>query len=89
MTTDQLTTIEKIRMALDELQEIHGIQYLTYEICRNHDVAWVRSKLNVLEEQGLCQIVSRGPGRGRKTIIRKNRNSPGSPRREKGGRQIP
>ena len=79
-TTQTLTVTEKIIAALEELREIHGTEYLTYEVVRASDRHWVRCKLNALEQSGHITI-ERHIGRGQKNIIRKNRNSPGLPRR--------
>lgn len=79
--TTELTTTERIIMALDELQEIHGTEYLSYEICHNARKSWVIAKVRQLEADGQCEIIHALPGRGRKTIYRRNRNSPGAPRK--------
>ena len=60
--SDQLTTIELIRLALDELIEIHGIEYLSYEIV-GASKPWVLCKLRMLEANGEISI-ARGGGRG-------------------------
>ena len=87
--SDQLTVTERIRMALDELIEIHGTEYLSYEILGVSCKPFVRCKLRNLEANGEITI-QRGNGRGHKNIIRKNRNSPGSrSNRDNHGRQIP
>lgn len=90
--TDQLTTTEKIIAALDELQEIHGIEHLTYEVLGNSRKSFVRCKLRQLEAAGECEYITNpNGGRGHKSIIRRrNRNSPGAPRRDdRKGRQVP
>lgn len=89
MTTDHLTTAERIIAALEELQEIHGTEYLTFEVLGNSRKSFVRAKVRQLAQDGECEIIY-GNGRGHKTIYRRNRNSPGSPRRDdKHKRQIP
>jgi len=77
--TTELTTVEKILLALDELIEIHGTEHLSYEICHNSK-PWVLAKVRQLRDQGHCQIIH-GNGRGHKTLYRRNRNSPGAPRK--------
>lgn len=90
MTTDHLTTAERIILALEELQEIHGIEYLTYEVLGNSDKPFVRCCVRRLAAFGQCEYIPTKGGPGNKSIIRKNRNSPGSPRRDdKHKRQIP
>ncbi len=82
MTTDRLTTIERIRLALDELQEIHGMEYLTYEVVGAASKTWIRCQLRRLESDGEIYVQRSNGGRGQKNIIRKrNRNSPGYPRK--------
>ena len=90
MTHTQLTTTEKIMQALNELQEIHGIEYLTYEVLGRSNPSHVRCSLKALAALDQCEYIPSKGGRGHKSIIRRNRNSPGYPsRRDKSKRQIP
>lgn len=76
---------------LDELDrhggEIHGTEHLAYDLLNCDNKSHVLSLLRRAEEQGDVIIIQSAGGRGRKTIIRKrNRNSPGQPRRKPRGR---
>lgn len=78
-----MSTIKNlILLALEEDKdnEIHGTNHLA-ELLLTENRAWVRSKLRELQRQGVLNIINSGPGRGRKNIIRRNRNSPGYPRK--------
>lgn len=76
-----MSTIKNlILLALEEDNEIHGTNHLA-ELLLTENRAWVRGKLRELQRQGVLNIIKSGPGRGRKNIIRRNRNSPGYPRK--------
>lgn len=60
--------------------EIRGTEHLAEDLLGCSDHAWVRRKLSELESADIISII-RGNGRGHKNIIRRNRNSPGYPRR--------
>lgn len=76
-----MSTIKSlILLALEEDDEIYGTNDLA-ETLLTKERKWVRITLRGLEQQGLLEIVRNGPGRGRKNIIRRNRNSPGYPRK--------
>lgn len=77
----ELTTTQKIINALDELQEIHGTEYLAYEVIGVSSKTWVRCQVRKLEAAGILTIIRSRGGWGRRTIYRRNRNSPGYPRR--------
>lgn len=70
---------------LDELEarggEIIGIWHLTHDVLGCDNRTRVRRHLNELESIGMIELSPLGPGRGHKTGIRRNRNSPGCPRK--------
>lgn len=69
-----------ILIALEEDKEIHGTNNLAELLLT--DRFWLRRQLDQLEQEGLLDIIRPArPGRGHKNIIRRNRNSPGYPRR--------
>ena len=81
-----MTTIRNlILIIVNDAEEIHGtetlVRILREEFETGHDRAWTREQLAALEASGELEILHHGPGRGHKNIIRKNRNSPGYPRR--------
>lgn len=82
------TTVQKIITALDELQEIRGTEHLLRNVVCIRNKGWVLAKVNALEAAGECVIIRSNGGRGKKTIYRRNRNSPGLPRRTT-KRQVP
>lgn len=72
-----------ILIALEDHEgEIHGTENLA-ELLLSHDHSWVRRQLNELEALRLIRIIRSRGGRGHKNIIRRNRNSPGYPRKVK------
>lgn len=76
-----MSTIKNlILLALEDDDEIYGTNDLAQTLLTK-ERKWVRITLRGLEQQGLLEIVRNGPGRGRKNIIRRNRNSPGYPRK--------
>lgn len=78
-----MSTIKNLIMiALEDEDEIHGTENLA-ELLLSHNHTWVRRKLNELEASRLIRIIRTRGGRGNKNIIRRNRNSPGYPRKVK------
>lgn len=71
-----------ILLALEEDDEIYGTNNLA-ELLLTKERKWVRAQLRELQQQGFLNIIRNGPGRGHKNIIRRNRNSPGLPRKVK------
>lgn len=61
--------------------DVYGTQHLAHDLINTRDVNHVRKIINELEEQGTITVIRNGPGRGRRNIIRRNRNSPGYPRK--------
>jgi len=75
------SVIREIILAVVNTQhEVIGIFNLGMNHVGCNNIGWVREQLHVLEKAG--QITMIPQGNGRPTIIRKrNRNSPGYPRR--------
>lgn len=82
-----MTIYETITHIL-ETQDIRGIDVLCQQLgCRNR--AHVRAVLRSITQDPAVTVEDHGIGRGHKKVIRKNRNSPGYPRRAPHGRQVP
>lgn len=60
--------------------EIFGTENIAQRLLANNH-AWVRRVLDLLEQDGELEIIRTRGGRGHKNIIRRNRNSPGYPRK--------
>ena len=69
-----------ILLALEKDDEIYGTNNIA-RLLLSKNKTWIIKQLRDLEQQDLLEIVRNGPGRGRKNIIRRNRNSPGYPRK--------
>ena len=70
---DELLSIEQL---IDILQQRYGVGY---------NRAWVRRQINTLDGKNEITVKRNGTGRGHGARIRKNRNSPGYPRRSNNG----
>jgi len=75
-------TIEKL--VEEELEanggELQGTEQIALTI-NARDKGWLVSILRRLEERGVLKIIRSTGGRGNKTIYKRNRNSPGQPRK--------
>jgi len=82
-----MTTIrDAIISLLDEEIEIDSMEQLISLLQSNHrrgyNRAWVRGQVEDLEQTNDITVTRNGTGRGHGARIRKNRNSPGYPRRK-------
>jgi predicted transcriptional regulator len=81
MTNNQSSVRDGIETALDENGgEVQGTARLANHL--NTDEHWLRKCARVLERAGLITITPSRGGRGNRTIYKRNRNSPGQPRRK-------
>ena len=77
-----MTSLIKLQIVnvLDECgDEVRGIFHLGYRLMGCNDMHWLRMKLRELETENVITIKDNGNGRPK--IIKRNRNSPGYPRR--------
>lgn len=78
--TSTLSTVRKaIMLVLDENGEIAGTETLTLAI--NTRKYWTIINARRLEAEGEITIIPSNGGRGKKTIYKRNRNSPGQRRK--------
>lgn len=77
----RMTVADRILLIVDADGEVHGTEHLAREILGAHDVGHVRNVIARIEAESAINVTRQGPGRGHKNIIRRNRNSPGAPRR--------
>lgn len=66
---------------LDSQDEIRGTEHMAYDVLGCSNKPWIRILLRQLQADGLVNILRSRGGRGHKTIYKRNRNSPGSPRK--------
>lgn len=66
---------------LNSQDEIRGTEHMSYGLLGCSNKSWTIKKLRELMDDGLLLILPSRGGRGHKTIYKRNRNSPGSPRK--------
>lgn len=62
---------------------LRGTEEITLELSTINSKTWIRRLARHLEQQGKITIIPSRGGRGRKTVYKINRNSPGAPRRKR------
>jgi hypothetical protein len=62
---------------------LHGTEKITLELSTINTKAWILCLARDLEKRGTITIIPSRGGRGRKTVYKINRNSPGAPRRKR------
>jgi hypothetical protein len=81
MPNNNSTIREGIQAIIEENGgEVKGTTNLASQL--NTDEYWVRKCARVLAGAGLIKIISSRGGRGKRTIYKRNRNSPGQPRKK-------
>lgn len=76
-----MNILDRILAAMDERGGvIIGTENFASLIGRVNSKPWLIRNARLLEQDGTIVIIPSRGGRGNKTIYRKNRNSPGSPR---------
>lgn len=82
MTNNKSRIRDAIPTILDEHGgEVQGTARLAQNL--NVDEFWLRKCARVLVRAGLITIIPSRGGRGKLTIYKRNRNSPGQPRKKK------
>lgn len=80
--TSTLSTVRKaIMLVLDENGEIAGTESLACTLNMNNSKSYVIRSARILQNNGELIIIPSNGGRGKKTIYKRNRNSPGQRRK--------
>ena len=72
---------KELERQIDSIGEIQGTEQIANEFNPNSK-SWIIALLRRLEARGVIHIIRSSGGRGHKTIYRRNRNSPGQPRKQ-------
>lgn len=84
MTNNQSTVRNAIIITLEENNDqVEGTENLTLMLNAGNSKSWIIRSARVLQSNGQISIIRSNGGRGRKTVYRRNRNSPGQARKRK------
>lgn len=72
-----------ILLILDEKGEVAGTEQLATMLNMVNNKGWIIHSARLLEKKDLIHIITSRGGRSNKTIYKRNRNSPGAPRKRK------
>jgi hypothetical protein len=72
---------DDMRKQFDSTPELHGTEEIAIRFSGVDSKSWILRMLRRLQDKGIITIIPSRGGRGHKTVYRRNRNSPGQPRK--------